>query len=483
MQQKEMTSGKRIRIMDIEHLDLVILKTIISNRKYGLEFASDSSEKLLHPDLWRFTKLVVDYLKIYKETPTKRALLEKAGKNETFSAYVEKTYIKIENTKCDEREFRLNLEKIKKRYQDNMILRLKSSLDKETDFAKNFGSIQSTLLAIKEIDTQKIFAQHTLREGLDNFVDRFKSRRENPDLARGMNTGLTSLDFITNGLKSPSYVLCCGSSGAGKSTLLLSMAVNMFLNGNSIENDKFHGEGNSVIYYSLEIPYAECYDKLISYISQIPLRAIESTNLTEEQRDRLDKTLKFIKNYESEFLIVDIPKGATASQMEAIYSDFIERKNKSKVVCVDYLGIMDCDNKEIDQDWLKQSAISEELYKFCRVNDLILLTGVQLNESAPQKSENQMGVFRLARSKAIINPSTLCLMLETRPEEQSYPTIKVHIIKNRRGPKGDFTLRKSFETCAFLNDTGVSEEEKNNPDDISMDLEAFENELKQKEIV
>lgn len=461
--------------MDIEKLDLDVLKTIISNRKYGMEFAQDANEKLLHPDLWRFTKLVINYLKIYKEIPTKRALLEKTGKNESFASYVEKIYNKIETIKYDEKEFNLDLERLKKRYQENTIARLKSILDKDTDFNKNLASIQSALISIKEVDTQKVYAQNTLREGIDNFVDRFKARRENPDLAKGMYTGFTALDFITNGLKSPSYVLCCGSSGAGKSTLLLSAAVNMFMQNNSIDNDKFHGDGNSVIYYSLEIPYEECYDKLISCISQIPLRAIESTNLNDDQRARLDKTLKFIKNYEYEFLIVDIPKGATASQMEAIYGDFVERKNKSKVVVVDYLGIMDCDDKEIDQDWLKQTAISEELYKFCRVNDLILLTGVQLNETAPNKTENQMGVFRLARAKAIINPSTLCLMLETRPEEQSYPTIQCHIIKNRRGPKGQFSLRKSFETCAFLNDTGINEETTNGQD-ISIQLEKFETE-------
>lgn len=464
--------------MEVEKLDLDILKTLISNRKYALEFSQEASEKLLHPDLWRFTKLITDYLKIYKEVPTKRALLEKAGKNESFTSYVEKTYSKIESVKYDDKEFKLDLEKLKVRYQQGAVERLKGLLSKDTDLTKSVGLIQSALASIKEVDSQKVYAQHTLREGIDNFVERFKSRRENPDLAKGIFTGLASLDFITNGLKSPSYVLCCGSSGAGKSTLLLSAAVNMYMQNNSIDNDKFHGEGHSVIYYSLEIPYEECYDKLISYMSQIPLRAIESTDLTDEQRARLDKTLKFIKNYEHEFLIVDIPKGATSSQMEAIYSDFAERKSKIKIVVVDYLGIMDCDDKEIDQDWLKQTAISEELYKFARVHDLILLTGVQLNESQPNKTENQMGVFRLARSKAIINPSTLCLMLEGRPDEQNYPTINVHIIKNRRGPKGVFSLRKSFETCAFLNDNGFTDESQNDQD-ISNQLEKFEEELKE----
>lgn len=466
--------------MDIEKIDFNILKAITTNRKYTIDFMQSGSERILHPDLWRFTKLITEYASVYKEVPTRRALIEQAGKNESLAAYIDKNFSKIESTTYELKDFSFDLGKLKKRYQSSLLERLKTTLDKEDNDDKKLTLIKSSLNSIKEIDTQRVYAKHTLKEGIENFVERFKYRKANPDMSRGTFSGFTALDFITTGFKTPEYILCCGSSGAGKSTLLMSFAANMYLQKNSIDNDKFHGEGNSVIYYSLEIPYEECYDKLISYISKIPLRTIQSANLTEDEHIRLSKTMKFIKNYPHEFLIVDIPKGATSSQMESIYTDFNERQSKSseriKIVVVDYIGLLDSDEREVDQDWLKQTAISEQLYRFCRVNDLILLTGVQLNETGPAKTgENQMGVFRLARSKAIINPATLCIMLERRPEEQNYPTMMAHIIKNRRGPLGQFSLRKSFETCAFLNDEGFKEEN-GNAEDISIQLEKFETE-------
>lgn len=468
--------------MDIEKIDLEVLKVIITNRKYGMDFAVDGSDKILHPDLWRFTKAVLDYIKLYKEVPTKATLIDRAGKNENMAAYIDKTYVRLEAITANEKEFNFNVEKLKTRYQQMVVNRLKSLLERDEGLDKSLFNIQATLNSVKEVGETKVYAQNTLKDGIGDFVERFNYRKANPDMAKGLFTGFSTLDFITEGLKSPEYVLCCGSSGAGKSTLLMSLSVNLYLQNNSIDTDKFHGQGNSVVYYSLEIPYSECYDKLISYLSKIPLKIIKSANLTDDQQKTLNKTLKFIKNYPYEFVIIDIPKGATSSQMESIYADFSQRTggNKPKVVCIDYLGLVETDDKEIDQDWLRQSSVSEELYKFCRVNDLILLTGVQLNEAAPNKSENQMGVFRLARSKSIVNPSTLCLMLESRPDEPNYPTIPIHIIKNRRGPRGQFTLRKSFETCAFLNDIGFTEENKN-PDDISLDLEKFEEEIKEKE--
>jgi len=473
-------------MIEIEKIDLDILKAITSNRKYALDFMQSGSEKLLHSDLWRITRLITDYTRVYKEVPTKRALIEQSGSNATLSAYVEKTYAKFESSQYDFKEFSFDLAKLKKRYQKNLLSMLKSSIDKEEDDDKKLLQIKSSLSAIKEIDGQQVYAKHTLREGIDNFVERFKYRKANPEKSKGTFSGFVALDFITAGFKTPEYVLCCGSSGAGKSTLLMSLAVNMYMGNNTIDNDKFQSEGNSVIYYSLEIPYEECFDKLVSYLSKIPLRIIQGTDLTDEQQNTLNKTLKFIRKYPYEFLIVDIPKGASASQMESIYTDFNERQSKSedrtKVVVVDYIGLLDSDEGDTDQDWLKQAAISEQLYKFCRVNDLILLTGVQLNEPAPSKTgNNEVGVFRLSRSKAIINPSTLCLMLEKRPEENSYPNMPCHIIKNRRGPLGKFSLRKSFDNCAFLNDEGLSGEVAVE-DDISIQLQKIEEELsKEKE--
>ena len=41
-------------------LDLSILKTILTNRKYALEFAHDCNEKLFDSNVWRFAKLVIE---------------------------------------------------------------------------------------------------------------------------------------------------------------------------------------------------------------------------------------------------------------------------------------------------------------------------------------------------------------------------------------------------------------------------------------
>lgn len=447
--------------MDITPLDLGILKTIISNRKYALEFLQEGSENLLHPDLWRFTKIILDYIKSYKEIPTKKIILEKikTSKNETLFNYVGKLYAKLEEHQYNELEYKPDFEKLKLRYQEHLLHNLKSSLD-TGNLEQNINSLQKTLTAIKNTTSHRVYSQASLKDNIENFIERFKARRDNPNLEKGIHTGFTQLDLLNNGFKAPELIIIAGNTGAGKSSLMLSLAAGMYLQNNSVLDDKFYSEGNSVIFFSLEMPLDECADRLISYLSGVPIKVIKSTKLNEEQENRLNKTLKFIKNYKSNFHIVDVPKGATAFQVESIYNEYCEQYGKVPVVVVDYLNIMDSDTKDIENDWLKQAEISEQLYKIARVNDIVLMTGVQLNENGKPEKNNEanIGTFRIGRSKGILHPATIALMLEKRISEETHPTMNVHIIKNRRGAVGKFTIRKNLECCGFLNENNYNNE-------------------------
>ena len=62
------------------NLDLVILKTLINNKKHALDFANECDPKLFSPDVWNFANLVVGYVKTYKELPTLRVIVEKLEK-------------------------------------------------------------------------------------------------------------------------------------------------------------------------------------------------------------------------------------------------------------------------------------------------------------------------------------------------------------------------------------------------------------------
>ena len=101
--------------MDFNELDLSILKAITINRKYALEFVHECNEKLFSPDLWRFAKVIIEYIRIYKEVPTKRVILEKVKslKNDAFLEHTNEVFVKLDGFNYDDREYKHDLEKLK----------------------------------------------------------------------------------------------------------------------------------------------------------------------------------------------------------------------------------------------------------------------------------------------------------------------------------------------------------------------------------
>src|SRR5271165_6056649 len=111
-------------------LDLSILKTILTNRKYALEFAHDCNEKLFDPSAWRFVKSLIEYVKSFKDIPTKRVLIERVDpiKNKAFAEHISQLFDRIMAFNYDDKEYKHDLEKLKKRYSEKLILNLKENI-------------------------------------------------------------------------------------------------------------------------------------------------------------------------------------------------------------------------------------------------------------------------------------------------------------------------------------------------------------------
>src|ERR1700727_2431081 len=109
----------------INKLDLTILKTLISNKKHAIEFASEQDAKLFSPEAWNFANQVVSYLRTHKDLPTLRVLsekLEKGKSNEKLIESIKKTWEAVEKTPIDDKEYAHDLEKLKKRFGEKQIL-------------------------------------------------------------------------------------------------------------------------------------------------------------------------------------------------------------------------------------------------------------------------------------------------------------------------------------------------------------------------
>lgn len=463
------------------NLDLVILKTLLNNKKHALDFANDGDAKLFSSESWNFANLVIGYIRTYKELPTLRVLTEKLakGKNLNMIEMIKKTWEQVDNTVADDKEYKHNLEKLKRRFAEKQLLSLRDNLTKlepgSIDVAKAITDIQKTTQSVKSLSQTKTYERKTLKEAVPIFREEYNAKLTNPDFDKGIRTNYSYFDSATDGLRPGELVLIGAESGGGKSMLLMNMAVQIWMQQNTLDMTTDFGSGHSILYFSLEMPFKPCLNRVLAKMSGAPSKKIRSAKLEPDEAVRLKTALKFINNYPHQFEIVDIPRGATMESLEMIYEE-AKTIYDPKVIVIDYLGLMDYDGAEMD-DWLKLGKISEKIHEFARVHNCTVLSAVQLNRSKGKEQEDKIGLHRIGRSALILQNANIAVQIETRANEKDLPDMKYHLIKNRDGELGYGSVLKNL-ACGTLIDNKVDEDpttfEMYDPDDISSKIELLD---------
>lgn len=443
--------------MSYQELDLVILHHILSSKKNALEFVHDCNEKLFATDAWRFAKLILDYVRVYKEIPTRKVILErvKSQKSESLNKYVNQLWDDIESTKIDEKEYKHDLEKIKSRFTEKLIYDLKDRLvgeDGRVDVTKSISELNTAVNSIKGINQVKAYEQKTLKESLEDFRSRYVAKMHDPNIGVGLKTGYSFLDFVMGGVRKQELLLIGAETGIGKSLLMMNMGINMWIGENDLDMEKDFKPGADILYFSLEMPYADMLERVLACIAKVPQTAIRDATLNDEQKKQLAKALKFIEKYPHDFTIIDIPRGATMDSIELIFNDICAtKKKKPEVVIIDYLALLSHDQKDV-ADWLQLNYLSEAFHEMIRTHDVIGITATQLNRpSANKGGPEQTGLHRLSRSALQAANSNFVLLIDKRPNEQELPNMQLHLVKSRRTPLVSGTIYKQLSACALLN--------------------------------
>jgi replicative DNA helicase len=464
-------------------LDLTILKSLITHKKHALDFAAENDPGIFTPETWNFAKLITSYIKINKELPTLRVITEKLGKNEKQIESVKTIWAALDKISVNEHEYKHDLGKIKQRFAEKQLASANALLSKlepgSIDVKKTITELQKTIQNIKSLDHNRTYDSKSVKDYLPAFVDKFNARKNNPQIDAGLMTKYSFLDFATNGLRPADFLVIAGETGFGKSLFLNNIAIQVWLQDNKI-GEKPAAQmtgGKDIIYFSLEMPYEDCFNRLLSRLAGVPSRKIENATLNKEEMAKVKVCLDFIKDYPYDFKIVDIVD-ASANDLEAILIDTNEHFD---AIFIDYLGIMRTNEKNEDQDWLKQGVISYEIRAIARKYKLPIFSAVQLNRKTKGKEASEtIGLNRLARSATIATHTTHIIQIENRAGEENCIDFVYHFIKNRKGPKGKGTLIKDLACATLLdktNDPSVEDKDRTydsffkDQDDISEEIE------------
>jgi replicative DNA helicase len=455
--------------VNITDLDLIILKVLTSNKRYALEFVYELNEKVFEPDVWRFAKIVIDYIKVYKEVPTKRVILEKIN-NEKLVEYVNELFVKLDSVIYDDREYKHDLEKLKNRYIERSIIGLKESLVSESGFdvKKNIAEIKATLQSVNNISGNKIYKDGSLKEYAEEFKTLYNAKENDISFDAGFKTNYTFIDYAIGGLKAGELLLFAGITSAGKSLLLSNTAIQLWLGDNDISMTKDFKKSPSILLFSLEMNYFEYMQRILARLAMVPERSIRNATLTNEEKMRVSNVFKFIKNYPFQFKVIDLPRKATAQMVESIIEEQENKGLKADIVVIDYLNLMHAETKE-QSDWLVQSKISEEIHELCRTKEIAILSAIQLNpKGSGGDGKDVGGIKSFRRATAIADNANFIIGINSRKEEKNYPDLSCSFLKNRRGELLDGKLYKKLDCCALL-DKKI--DINTDPEDISNEME------------
>lgn len=467
--------------MSYNELDLTVLKSIITNKKHGLDFVSEHDPKIFSSEVWNFANVVVGYIRTYKELPTLRVVTEKLakGNNDKLVETITNIWQQIDKLQVNDKEYKHDLEKIKKRFAERQLLDAKTMFSKfeagSIDINKAVLEMQKTVQNIKGLDEVRTFERKTLKDAVPQFRDEYNAKLDDPNFDSGIKTHYSYLDHVTDGLRPGELLLIGGESGVGKSMLLMNMALQMWLQGNNVDMVDNFAPGHNVLYFSLEMPFKPCLNRVLGRLSSNPTKLIRSAKLNPVEMEKMKKVLRFINKYPNQFEIVDIPRGATMESLELLYEE-AKVLYDPKIIVIDYLGLMDYDGGDME-DWLKLGKIAEKIHEFARVHSCTVLSAVQLNRTKGAKEEDRIGLHRIGRSALIMQNANIAVQIETRPNEKNHPDMFYHLIKNRDGELGKGRLLKNL-ACGTLIDDKVEEDnttfELRDPDDISEKLELLD---------
>jgi replicative DNA helicase len=454
----ELCAEKEIRLED---QDLRLLKGILSSERSGRDFADRYGADLFVGDARRFAKEVLSYIKLFRAPPTKRVLLDKFKDDSEFCSDIEHIWNKIDGTEYDIIEFNYDLEKIKDRFTESKIISIKDALgdsiiDSAVDYEETLRRAKIEMEQLERLRSGKrqTYIQKSLKDYIPEFREEYYRKVQDETFDRGVLTGYSYIDYVTGGLCDAEMLIIGGESSSGKSMLLNNMAIQMWMQQNTIFTDPNNlTPGCDILYFSLEMPYKACARRTLARLSGLPSYGIRDAKIGSDKIDFLKKAATFVARYPSSFEIVDIPRGTTVEQIEERYLESVSSGNDPKVIVVDYLGLMEAIDAS-GEDWLNLGYISGKLHELGRVYNVIVLTAVQLNRppnKANAESSELIGMHRIGRSFLIVQHANVVLQIESRKGENTYADLITHIIKNRDGQLGRCSMIKDFP-CASIRD-------------------------------
>jgi len=293
-------------------------------------------------------------------------------------------------------------------------------------------------LQAPDIDDHVIDFADSLSATYDIIAQNVQLHEANQNYTLGVQTGLTLVDHVLDGLRYGDVNVLAGYTGAGKSACVFTIALNAAQKGINRETQR----PAKVLIFSGEMTQFAMNNRMLSMESSIDVHTIERGAFTQAEYSRYVSALSKLSNLPIRF------KRTTrlnVDDLSVLVEQEIER-NGLDLLILD--GILQLDTgARHDQDWLRINAIMEMLEHVAITYNITILATHQINRTGAYQKPT---LADLKRSSAVEEKAARVLLL-WKPDDAQPNLREIVIAKNRHGETGSVPIYFNTETTKFYN--------------------------------
>ncbi|MCM1404255.1 MAG: replicative DNA helicase [Prevotella sp.] len=292
-----------------------------------------------------------------------------------------------------------------------------------------------------------------LSQELPTVLNNFDLVAHDPAALRGIKTGYSVLDSITNGLQKGSLIIIGARPSVGKTSFAMNIVLNAALKSKA-----------KVAVFSLEMDKVQLTNRAICSVARVSLSHALHGEMTPEEWTRLWDANAKLQNAD---IYLDASSSITASEIMRKCMR-LKREHGLDLVMIDYLGLMGSPqtgtrNESRQEQVAANSRMMKTMAKELEVPVLLL---AQLNRGIESRtgSDSEPMLSDLRESGAIEQDADMVMFIhkpktETQSEQNEHSRdyeAKIIVAKNRSGPTPYFKLQFIGELTTFMNPEDVS---------------------------
>ena len=302
-----------------------------------------------------------------------------------------------------------------------------------TDVFDLLDKAESNLFHISENNLRRSY--DSMQDLVVKAIDEIKKSKNADDKLRGVPSGYTELDRITQGWQKSDLIILAARPSMGKTALALNLARNAAVQFN-----------RPVAFFSLEMSSVQLVTRLISSETSLTADKLRSGDLAEFEWQQL--TTKVTPLTEAPIFIDDTPQ-LSVFELRAKCRR-LKQQHDIQMVFIDYLQLMTAKGDKGLNREQEISTISRSLKSLAKELEIPVLALSQLSRNVEQRPGSKKPILSDLRESGAIEQDADMVMFIYRPEyykdgaddndkPKGYSVID--IAKHRNGKLGEVELR------------------------------------------